>query len=315
MEPILLVNGIFPAYYAGADGFDPEAIQENLAYVIDGKGWKLFKRNGVSTSLISVSEVSGLRELETSIQFTATKIPLDLIRRVTAFFRAVYIAQKSEAVGYLFYSPTSGEWDFVPPAQTAGPASAKYGSPSRREEGWVVAGTIHSHASMSAFHSGTDHHDEEGFDGVHITIGRLDSVPEFSCSLVVQGVRRMFEASDLIDGMAPADAVPAAWLEAVKEPAPRLPGPFQVRAEVLYGAYFSGEVARDEYLAGIRQLRHEAEKEETRVRLATRETTPAHGLSRGEWDRKLTDLISPGSPLGTPTPARASGKRRKKSGR
>gem|GEM_PF-7129334 len=41
-------------------------------------------------------------------------------------------------------------------------------------EGFELFGTIHSHAGISAFHSGTDDRDEIHFDGLHITVGNLD---------------------------------------------------------------------------------------------------------------------------------------------
>ncbi len=47
-------------------------------------------------------------------------------------------------------------------------------NPTVTEFAYQRFGTIHSHASASAFHSGTDDKDEEGFDGLHITIGNVD---------------------------------------------------------------------------------------------------------------------------------------------
>ncbi len=234
-----LVHGIFPVYVAdGAEA--PSAIAENLAYVIDAGGWKMFKRNGVSVALVPVQSVNGLPALEPAIDLKAAKLPLDLVRKVTAWFHAVYLKHKSEAVGYLYYC--DGAWDFVVPAQTVSAAHATYDGAPRRD-GWTLAGTIHSHAAMSAFHSGTDDADEANFDGVHITVGKLDSVPEYSCSIVVQGVRRKCEPSDLIDGMAPANSVPAEWLSAIKLPASRgLVEPFATQATALYTRYFAGEL-------------------------------------------------------------------------
>ena len=124
MEPLFKINAIFPAYWVGQDGFNLEAIQTSFAYIIDATGWKLFKRNGVSTAVIKVDSVLGLAILEQKIDFKATRIPLDLIRCVTAWFKAVYAKCKSEAVGYLLYRSASGEWQFVPPTQTATGASA-----------------------------------------------------------------------------------------------------------------------------------------------------------------------------------------------
>lgn len=253
-EPLFLVAGLFPAYFAGQPGFSIGLIEAQIAYVLDASGWKLFKRNGVSVALIPVEAVSGLPTLTPRVDFTASKIPLDLIRRVTAFFRAVYLKHKSEAVGYLYYRSADGAWDFLPPTQTATGASASYDKAPKRE-GWMVAGTIHSHAAMSAFHSGTDHADEEFFDGVHITVGKLDAVPEYSCSLVIQGKREMLDPSILIDGMAPASDVPVDWVAAVKLSPPRdLGEPFAERAEKLYARYYEGSIDERAYQAQLAEI-------------------------------------------------------------
>lgn len=261
LTPILLVNGLFPAYYAGAEGFDPEAIEEPFAYILDATGWKIYKRNGVSTAVISVDSVQGLPALEQKVDFRAKKLPLELIRKVTAWFKAVYRKYQSEAVGYLLYQPTTGEWQFIPPTQTATGASASYEA-APKKEGWQVVGTIHSHGDMSAFHSVVDDSDEKFFDGVHITVGRVDSVPEYSCSIVVQGKREVVDPATIIDGMAPMDTVPTAWLAAVKLPAPRgLEAPFQDRADALYGEYYAGKISEPAYKAELAKLEKESEAE------------------------------------------------------
>jgi PRTRC genetic system protein A len=282
MEILFLINGIFPAYWVGQSGFSLDLIQANFAYVLDANGWKIFKKNGISTALIPVDSVSGLAMLETKIDFTATKLPLELVRKVTAWFKAVYQKYRSEAVGYLFYRPSTGEWDFMPPVQTATGASAKYEEAPKRE-GWTVVGTIHSHGSMSAFHSGTDDADERFFDGVHITVGRCDSVPEYSCSLVVQGKREIVDPSILIDGMAPADEVPMVWLSAMKESAPRgLDILFQTQADVLYKRYFAGDLSEAGYKAELKKL-EEADRKAQAEREAKKEKSSfgSHAVSEG----------------------------------
>lgn len=42
------------------------------------------------------------------------------------------------------------------------------------EFNYSLFGTIHSHAAVGAFHSGTDDNDEKKFDGLHITIGNVN---------------------------------------------------------------------------------------------------------------------------------------------
>ncbi len=257
MEPSFKVNGIFPAYLAIGEGFNPEEIKENFAYVLDGAGWKLFKRNGVTIALIPVQTVQGLVALEQDIKFTAKKLPLEMVRQVTAWFKQVYQKFHSEAVGDLYYQRSSGQWDFVPPVQTATGASASYEAAPKRE-GWQVVGTIHSHGSMSAFHSGVDDKDETFFDGVHITVGKVDSVPEYSCSIVVQGVREKLDPAIVIDGMAPADAIPAIWLTVMKLPAPELTELlFQARADALYQEYYSGKISESDYKKILKEIEEE----------------------------------------------------------
>jgi hypothetical protein len=42
-------------------------------------------------------------------------------------------------------------------------------------EGLIEAGTVHSHCTAAAFASGTDKHDEKHRDGLHLTVGKLNS--------------------------------------------------------------------------------------------------------------------------------------------
>ena len=260
MTPIFYVNGIFPAYYGGEPGFSVNQITENLAYVIDGAGWKLFKRNGVSTALIELDSVSGVSAVTPHIYFTAKKIPYNLIEKVVAFFKAVYQKYQSEAVGYLYYEPATKNWDFVVPMQSASAAHASYqGAPQKA--GWQCAGTIHSHAAMSAFHSGTDDKDEASFDGVHLTVGRVSDLnPEFSCSLVIQGKREKFEIWDLVAEFPRVEA-PAEWVSLVKLPAPRFfTQPFAKQMEEIYDRYYSGQVSEASYLVELKKIQGAAEK-------------------------------------------------------
>lgn len=277
MEPIFMVNGIFPAYWTGQPGFSLELIQSKFAYILDASGWKLYKRNGVSTAVIKVDFVSGLASLEQKINFQARKLPLELIRKVTAWFKAVFLNYRSEAVGYLYYQPSTGEWQFVPPTQTATGASANY-EEAPKLEGWQVVGTIHSHGSMSAFHSGTDDADEKNFDGVHITVGRCDGVPEYSCSLVVQGKREVVDPSVLIDGMAPMDAVPAEWIAAMKLAKPTVPIGFQAELDKVYSAYYGGKTSERQYKLSLATLEKAIADEELEQRRLVAISNPVGGV-------------------------------------
>jgi hypothetical protein len=68
--------------------------------------------------------------------------------------------------------------------------------------GFRQVGTIHSHPDFSAYHSAIDEDDENGFDGVHITLGNVDE-PCFSCSveLAINGARFKLSPESIIEGI------------------------------------------------------------------------------------------------------------------
>jgi proteasome lid subunit RPN8/RPN11 len=265
LNPLFMVNEIYPAYSTTQEGFTLDGIIDTTAYILDASGWKIFRRNGVSISLINIDELKGIQKLEERITLSSPKIPLNLIRRVTAFFKKVYDRDKTEAVGYLYYKTDSQEWDFVPPVQTNSHAAAAFGAsrpedaPRKLEDGWKVAGTIHSHGDMTAFHSGVDDKDEVNWDGVHITIGLLNKIPEYSCSVMAQGARAKYNPADLIDGMASMDDVPDEWMAAVKlGPITGINDPkLAKRAEKLYDKYFAGKMTEEDYLKDMKKIEDE----------------------------------------------------------
>ena len=262
MIPLFRVcNGMVPVYSTVQEGFDLASVKDNFAYIIDNKGWKILKRTKTAFSLLNISEVTEFPALEENLDLATTKIPWELVQKVTAFFTAVYQKSKTEAVGYLYYKAETGEWDFIPPVQSATSASAAYNKAPIKEREWVVAGTIHSHGSMSAFHSGTDQHDEQYFDGVHITIGKVDgSNPEYSCSLVAQGARTKFnKLEDLVEAP-PESATPdwlQTWMSAIKlSPLGtwefnKLSEKIQKKVDRLYSRYLEGKISEDTYLQDL----------------------------------------------------------------
>jgi hypothetical protein len=134
-------------------------------------------------------------------------LPGWLLRSVMSLFREVHRDLGCECVVVLRVTE-DGDWSYVVPRQVVTPASASYdlslpsilvmnGVWSRRStaiggmpEGSMVAGSVHSHASMPAFHSPTDKGDEINLDGIHATIGSFgDESPSYSKQIVVDGMR------------------------------------------------------------------------------------------------------------------------------
>lgn len=146
------------------------------------------------------------------------KIPWEMVEQVESFFRAVYAKHQAEAVCFLYFTPHSGGmWRFVAPEQEVRPGGLSWETPGSPPSGWYLAGSFHSHGRMTAFHSGADDHDELGWDGVHVTIGKATSLhPEHAASVVIGGKRYEVEIEDLIE-TAPPVAFPEDWMEQVRE--------------------------------------------------------------------------------------------------
>ncbi|MDE2233237.1 MAG: Mov34/MPN/PAD-1 family protein [Patescibacteria group bacterium] len=209
-EP-LFIHETIPVYNGLDDNFTTDNLPA-LAYIIDAKGWKLYRRNCVSTAVVAITSLDKAPIITELCEYKAAKVPITLINQIVAFFREVYKRHSSEAVGYLYYKDQ--QWQFIVPDQTVSVASCNYGA-APVINSWRLAGTIHSHGNMAAFHSGTDCKDETNFDGLHITIGRLsDPQPEFACSLVTQGTRFKAEPQLVIAAWPEAD-IPTQWLERV----------------------------------------------------------------------------------------------------
>lgn len=172
-------------------------------------------------------EMPGMQSFfEEGLRLCAPKISRRQLQEVESFFRAIYKKYSSEAICFLYFSPANGgQWQFAAVEQTVSSGHLDWTSPGPPPAGWYLAGSFHSHGSMSAFHSGTDDHDELGWDGIHVTVGKVTSPhPEYAASLVIGGQRFKVEIEDLCE---PAENVdfPANWLEVVKkyEPPPVSP--------------------------------------------------------------------------------------------
>lgn len=68
---------------------------------------------------------------------------------------------------------------------------------------------------MGAFHSPTDNGDELGWNGIHITIGKIfDPHPEYAASVVIDGERFEFDIAALLEPVADVE-FPETWMQQV----------------------------------------------------------------------------------------------------
>ena len=126
-------------------------------------------------------------EVNTSLEsafyasFNLPKIPYKLVDKMDNFFRTVEKKFGTESIVLLIYNfdykdsqdPELG-WGIGIPDQKNTGTHCDYDSANVLAElpsNSRVVGTVHSHPGMRAYASATDHNDQAGFDGVHITYG------------------------------------------------------------------------------------------------------------------------------------------------
>lgn len=191
-----------PCYIAvGDEKVKPENIKEDFAYVISKNGVHIKQKNFLYEGFFKMEKPAFLGEVDETIVAKELKIPYQLFLSIEMFFDDTYKKYKSEAAVLLYYNQAENKWAYCVPQQTVSAAAVSYdiakgatyvvednleaGLDKLPEGEWSQVGSIHSHASMSAFHSGVDDKDEFGFDGIHITIGGFNKpVHEYACRVM-----------------------------------------------------------------------------------------------------------------------------------
>jgi PRTRC genetic system protein A len=176
-----------------------ELPKDDIVYIIAKEGIFLKKKLDILESIVPVQNISFLQSINTMAKLHIPKIKADTITRVILFFKEIYKLYSSEAIVLIFYNKEKKKFKMIPPFQKVTGGSLEYNR-TINEEGYDMIGTIHSHGMMSAFHSGTDQHDEKSFDGLHITIGDLDEeFVSISTSIVSNGTRFIVETLDYME--------------------------------------------------------------------------------------------------------------------
>lgn len=177
-----------------------EMPDDDILYVISKEGIFLKKKVGIVESCVPVPGISILEPLESMARLRLPKIPFSAVQAIVGFFKEVFNQHKSEAIVLLYYNEDNNRYKIVSPEQIVSPGSLNYKKLPEKDNDFILIGTIHSHASMSAFHSGTDDADEASFDGLHITFGNMENdVISVSSSVVVNGKRFKVDASEYMD--------------------------------------------------------------------------------------------------------------------
>jgi len=189
------------------DGQKP--IPDNdICYIIGKDGIYLKKKLGIVESCTKVDKISILNDVETYGRLHLPKIPGKMFARVFGFFREAYLKYKGESAIILCYHDETKKYKIEVPVQEVSGAAVHYevNTENKREDGYRIIGTIHSHANFGAFHSGVDVADEKSFDGLHITIGHVaqsDGHFTLSTTVAINGARFLIESSEYIEGITP----------------------------------------------------------------------------------------------------------------
>jgi hypothetical protein len=123
-----------------------------------------------------------------------------LWHQVMSFFRWTYETYKSESQVRLFIDPVASAWVAWAAPQESGTGMTAHEIDSedakkQRAElpnaaKLVLFGTVHHHCSAGAFQSGTDETNEKSQDGLHITVGKIDSGEhDIHSRLYISGVK------------------------------------------------------------------------------------------------------------------------------
>jgi len=179
-----------------------EIPSDDTCYIIGKNGIYLKKTLDLIESLTPVDKISFLEDVQTFAKIKIPKLPIKLFANILGFFRDVYKLYSSESVVLLYYNKNDKSYKVFVPEQEVSCASLSYKSDNTIQN-YLLVGSIHSHANMSAFHSGTDVHDEEKFDGLHITIGKVNDNEFFDVcgSIAVNGMRVVIDPMEYVDGL------------------------------------------------------------------------------------------------------------------
>lgn len=203
---------------------------ENGPYIIATKdGYYVHRKFHFGRVLVPTKEAPATPSATPTLWTDFEKLPTELIGQAYSFFKAIYEKRKSEAMVDITWSKEHGYRLFVPPqTATGGGVNAKRNLEHYRGR---IVGTIHSHCNFNAYHSGTDTHDADDHDGLHITIGDvLKDQPSIAIMISVAKERWSLELSDIIEGDLQLVPHPEWWERYVTDPKPTVQQTYSIGA-------------------------------------------------------------------------------------
>lgn len=159
-------------------GLPPGGFNKPLTYALMKSG--LFMVRMIPTAIVSqrigaTTDIPTITDdLQEGIFPTVPLIPWDITSSILAFFKAVYEKYKSEVYVSVWLDPVTKTYSVHVPKQRVSGGSVNHIQDHDTDGNLIHVLDVHSHASMSAFFSGTDDRDESRADRFYGVIGHLD---------------------------------------------------------------------------------------------------------------------------------------------
>ena len=189
----------------------PPLADGELRYVVAANGLFLERATPMYETSCRVERcAAGLARHEHRCRLRCPALPATLACEMLDFFRWAYSWHGGEAVLVLLHDPTRQVYRWHCPPQRVevyetwsgswyAAGEIEYTDPVELPRGFVVFGDAHSHASMGAQPSVTDHNDERHKDGLHIIVGHLHRRDvELSLDFVMDGRRFRVDPSSIL---------------------------------------------------------------------------------------------------------------------
>jgi hypothetical protein len=183
-------------------------------YLLGGTGLFMYKSNELFKAIVR-TDVPNSCDVKPLLETNLPKIPRIYIDQAISFFKKIYDIHKTEAALILYWNKSAFKWSC--PKQKVSGGSVNY-TEDHPGEGWLPILHMHSHADMSAFHSGVDNKDEKYVDGYNITIGKLNDIFEFECRIMVGKADKKVKMSEIIEDWITEVVFPNDWLNNVETP-------------------------------------------------------------------------------------------------
>jgi len=209
---------------------DPNKLPQPNAgpyFLIGKKGAYIYKNSHFGRIIRPVDELPTLSDLlddngkptPAILWATLPKMPQELFGKALSFFASVWHKQHTEAMVDITWSEKQGYRLFVPKQKASGGHVECQRKAEHYEQDSRIVGTIHSHCNFSAFHSGTDESDAKEHDGLHITLGNVDSAfPSVAAMISDAGNNWKVEPKDLMEMPLKPVPHPDWWMDQIEAP-------------------------------------------------------------------------------------------------